>query len=54
MARAGTGETWRLSRDLLCPAKQGVILMLTMYPKNVAENISAHVLGRIRKEVEDG
>ena len=34
--------------------KQGVILMLTMYPKNVAENIPAHVLGRIRKEVEDG
>jgi mRNA-degrading endonuclease RelE of RelBE toxin-antitoxin system len=23
--------------------KQGVILMLTMYPKNVAENIPAHV-----------
>ena len=34
--------------------KQGVILMLTMYPKNVAENIPAHVLRRIRKEVEDG
>ena len=34
--------------------KQGVILMLTMYPKNVAENIPAHVLRQIRKEVEDG
>jgi mRNA-degrading endonuclease RelE of RelBE toxin-antitoxin system len=34
--------------------KQGVILMLTMYPKNVAENIPAHVLRLIRKEVEDG
>ena len=34
--------------------KQGVILMLTMYPKNVAENIPVHVLRQIRKEVEDG
>ena len=34
--------------------KQGVIFMLTMYPKNVAENIPAHVLRQIRKEVEDG
>jgi len=28
--------------------------MLTMYPKNVAENIPAHVLRQIRKEVDDG
>ena len=34
--------------------RQGVILMLTMYPKNVAENIPAHILRQIRKEVEDG
>jgi mRNA-degrading endonuclease RelE of RelBE toxin-antitoxin system len=33
---------------------QGVIWMLTMYPKNVAENIPTHVLRQIRKEVEDG
>ena len=33
---------------------EGVIWMLTMYPKNVAENIPAHVLRQIRKEVEDG
>jgi len=32
----------------------GVIWMLTMYPKNVADNIPAHVLRQIRKEVEDG
>jgi mRNA-degrading endonuclease RelE of RelBE toxin-antitoxin system len=32
----------------------GVIWMLTMYPKNVAENIPTHVLRQIRKEVEDG
>ena len=33
---------------------QGVIWMLTIYPKNVAENILAHVLRQIRKEVESG
>ncbi len=33
---------------------QGVIWMLTMYPKSVAENIPAHVLRQIRKEVENG
>lgn len=32
----------------------GVIWMLTMYPKHVAENIPAHILRQIRKEVEDG
>jgi len=34
--------------------KQSVIWILTMSPKNVAENIPAHVLRQIRKEVEDG
>jgi mRNA-degrading endonuclease RelE of RelBE toxin-antitoxin system len=32
----------------------GVIWMLTMYPKNFAENIPAHILRQIRKEVDDG
>jgi mRNA-degrading endonuclease RelE of RelBE toxin-antitoxin system len=31
----------------------GIIWLLTMYPKNVAENIPAHVLRQIAKEVED-
>ena len=31
----------------------GVIWMLTMSPKNVAENISAHVLRQIREEVDN-
>ncbi len=30
-----------------------VIWMLTIYPKNVSQDIPAHVLRRIRKEVED-
>jgi mRNA-degrading endonuclease RelE of RelBE toxin-antitoxin system len=32
----------------------GVVWLLTMYPKNVADSIPAHVLRQIRKEVEDG
>ena len=32
---------------------QGQIWMLTMYPKNVAENITAHLLRQIRKEIDD-
>jgi mRNA-degrading endonuclease RelE of RelBE toxin-antitoxin system len=32
----------------------GIIWMLTMYPKNLADNIPAHVLRQIRKEIEDG
>lgn len=34
--------------------EQGVIWMLTLYPKNVKENIPAHVLREICKEVENG
>jgi mRNA-degrading endonuclease RelE of RelBE toxin-antitoxin system len=33
--------------------KRGVIWMLTMYPKNVADSIPAHVLSEIRKEIEN-
>ena len=33
--------------------KQGVIWMLTLYSKNVADNIPAHVLKQIREEIED-
>lgn len=32
---------------------QGHIWMLTMYPKKVAENIPAHILRQIRKEIDD-
>jgi hypothetical protein len=42
----------RLVGDYL--SDEGVIWMLTIYPKNVAENIPAHVLRQIRKEVDDG
>jgi len=32
---------------------KGVVWMLTMYPKNVADTIAAHVLKQIREEIED-
>lgn len=31
---------------------KGIIWMLTMYPKNVADSIPGHVLKKIRKEIE--
>jgi mRNA-degrading endonuclease RelE of RelBE toxin-antitoxin system len=33
---------------------RGIIWMLTMYPKNVAESIPVSVLRAIREEIEDG
>lgn len=33
---------------------RGLIWMLTMYPKNVADDIPANVLRQIRKEIENG
>jgi len=32
--------------------REGVIWMLTIYPKNVAENIPAHVLRKIKEEID--
>lgn len=32
---------------------QGVIWLLTLYAKNVADEIPAHVLRKIKKEIED-
>jgi mRNA-degrading endonuclease RelE of RelBE toxin-antitoxin system len=34
--------------------EHGVIWMLTIYPKNVVDNIPAKVLRQIREELEDG
>ena len=34
--------------------EHGVIWMLTMYPKNVTENIPAHILKQIRQEIDNG
>ena len=32
--------------------REGVIWMLTIFPKNVAENIPAHVLRKIKEEID--
>jgi hypothetical protein len=51
---AGRGKRGGYRVIYFAKVAQRVIWMLTMYPKNVAENIPAHVLRQIRKEVEDG
>jgi len=51
---AGRGKRGGYRVIYFAKLAQGVIWMLTMYPKNVAENIPAHVLRQIRKEVNDG
>ena len=51
---AGRGKRGGYRVIYFAKVAQGVIWMLTIYPKNVAENIPAHVLRQIRKEVDDG
>jgi len=50
----GRGKRGGLRVIYYLRSAQGVVWMLTLYPKNVAENIPAHVLRKIRKEIEDG
>ena len=38
--------------DLLLRLKQGEIWMLTVYAKNEADSIPAHLLRRIREEID--
>ena len=51
---AGRGKRGGYRVIYFARVAQGVIWMLTMYPKNVTENIPAHVLRQIRKGIEDG
>ena len=53
-AAAGRGKRGGYRVIYFAKMAQGVIWMLTIYPKNVAENIPSHVLRQIRKEVDDG
>lgn len=50
----GRGKRGGLRVIYYLRSRQGVIWMLTLYSKNVAENIPAHILRRIRQEIEDG
>lgn len=56
LRRAAPGRGKRGGYRIIYYVKRanGVIWLLTMYPKNVAENIPAVVLRRIRQEVDDG
>lgn len=52
-AAVGRGKSGGFRVIYFAKLDKGVIWMLTMYPKNVADKIPAHVLREIRKEVED-
>jgi len=51
-AVAGRGKRGGLRVIYFLRTRQGQIWMLTMYPKNVAENIPAHVLRQIKDEID--
>ncbi len=53
-APAGRGKRGGYSVIDYARRANRVIWLLTIYAKNVAENIPAHVLRQIRKEVADG
>ena len=53
-ALQGRGKRGGLRVIYYMRSLQGTIWMLTLYPKNVAENIPAHVLKKIWKEIESG
>ena len=52
-ALPGNGKRGGLRVIYYLRRHQGVIWMLTLYPKNVAESIPSHILRKIRKEIED-
>jgi hypothetical protein len=49
---AGRGKRGGLRVIYFLRTRQGQIWMLTLYPKNVAESISAHVLKQIKDEID--
>ncbi|MGH7485561.1 MAG: transcriptional regulator [bacterium] len=51
---AGQGKRGGLRVIYYVRSQRGVIWMLTLYSKNVVENIPSHVLRQIRQELEDG
>lgn len=52
-AAPGRGKRGGYRINYYAKLAQGVIWMLTIYPKNVADSIPVHVLRQIRKEMED-
>ena len=49
---AGRGKRGGLRVIYYLRTRQGQVWMLTLYPKNVADNISAHVLKQIKDEID--
>jgi mRNA-degrading endonuclease RelE of RelBE toxin-antitoxin system len=49
---AGRGKRGGIRVIYYLQSRQGQVWMLTMYAKNVAENIPAHVLKKIKEEVD--
>lgn len=52
-ALPGRGKRGGLRVIYYLRSQQGVIWMLTLYPKNVTEKIPSHILRKIREEIED-
>ena len=50
---AGRGKRGGLRIIYYAQTRQGRIWMLTVYAKNVTENISANVLRQIKEEIDD-
>lgn len=49
----GRGKRGGLRVIYYVKVRQDIIWLLTLYPKNVADNIPQHILRQIRKEVDD-
>ena len=49
---AGRGKRGGIRVIYFLRTRQGQIWMLTLYPKNVAENIPVHVLKQIKDEID--
>ena len=49
---AGRGKRGGLRVIYFLRTRQGQVRMLTLYPKNVVDNISAHVLKQIKEEID--
>jgi len=52
-AAAGRGKSGGYRVIYFVRRPKGIIWMLTMYPKNVADSVPGHVLKQIREEIED-
>ena len=51
-AVSGRGKRGGVRVIYYAKIRQGVIWMLTIYSKNVEENIAAHVLRKIKEEID--